>query len=118
MVRYPAFSEPTEEEKGFPQLLIRVLPKGRQVEYHSSENYVAGVPSRLHAQLRQAIAQFKRDFATWVALSRSPRGPPLNVTLTANARCLLYTSDAADEEDSVDLGGRRIIKKKKENVYK
>ena len=27
--------------------------------------------------------------------------------------CLLYTSDAADEEDSVDLGGRRRIKKKK-----
>eukprot|EP00656_Telonema_subtile_P011704 TRINITY_DN15812_c0_g1_i2.p1 TRINITY_DN15812_c0_g1~~TRINITY_DN15812_c0_g1_i2.p1 ORF type:complete len:121 (+),score=19.92 TRINITY_DN15812_c0_g1_i2:28-390(+) len=27
--------------------------------------------------------------------------------------CLLYTSDAADEEDSVDLGGRRIIQKKK-----
>ena len=26
--------------------------------------------------------------------------------------CLLYTSDAADEEDSVDLGGRRILKKK------
>eukprot|EP00656_Telonema_subtile_P024757 TRINITY_DN26929_c0_g1_i1.p1 TRINITY_DN26929_c0_g1~~TRINITY_DN26929_c0_g1_i1.p1 ORF type:complete len:235 (-),score=35.09 TRINITY_DN26929_c0_g1_i1:60-764(-) len=26
--------------------------------------------------------------------------------------CLLYTSDAADEEDSVDLGGRRYIKKK------
>src|SRR5665648_622525 len=25
--------------------------------------------------------------------------------------CLLYTSDAADEEDSVDLGGSRIIKK-------
>eukprot|EP00658_Telonema_sp_P-2_P080200 TRINITY_DN7934_c0_g1_i2.p1 TRINITY_DN7934_c0_g1~~TRINITY_DN7934_c0_g1_i2.p1 ORF type:complete len:300 (+),score=86.23 TRINITY_DN7934_c0_g1_i2:73-900(+) len=30
--------------------------------------------------------------------------------------CLLYTSDAADEEDSVDLGGRRIIKKKKKNI--
>ena len=26
--------------------------------------------------------------------------------------CLLYTSDAADEGSSVDLGGRRIIKKK------
>ena len=26
--------------------------------------------------------------------------------------CLLYTSDAADEEDSVDLGGSRILKKK------
>ena len=32
--------------------------------------------------------------------------------LNAEKACLLYTSDAADEEDSVDLGGRRIIKKK------
>src|SRR5665648_1277564 len=32
--------------------------------------------------------------------------------------CLLYTSDAADEEDSVDLGGRRIIKKKKTKKHK
>ena len=30
--------------------------------------------------------------------------------------CLLYTSDAADERSSVDLGGRRIIKKK--NIVK
>ena len=30
--------------------------------------------------------------------------------------CLLYTSDAADERSSVDLGGRRIIKKKKEET--
>ena len=27
--------------------------------------------------------------------------------------CLLYTSDAADEEDSVDVGGSRSIRKKK-----
>src|SRR5678816_3730592 len=31
--------------------------------------------------------------------------------------CLLYTSDAADERSSVDLGGRRIIKKKKKRWY-
>ena len=30
----------------------------------------------------------------------------------AGYACLLYTSDAADERSSVDLGGRRIIKKK------
>ena len=30
--------------------------------------------------------------------------------------CLLYTSDAADEEDSVDIGGRRVIKKKKKEL--
>ena len=27
--------------------------------------------------------------------------------------CLLYTSDAADERSSVDLGGGRMLKKKK-----
>eukprot|EP00831_Metopus_contortus_P052818 TRINITY_DN4435_c0_g1_i4.p1 TRINITY_DN4435_c0_g1~~TRINITY_DN4435_c0_g1_i4.p1 ORF type:complete len:488 (-),score=62.08 TRINITY_DN4435_c0_g1_i4:39-1502(-) len=31
--------------------------------------------------------------------------------------CLLYTSDAADDTPCVDLGGRRIIKKKKKNKY-
>ena len=31
--------------------------------------------------------------------------------------CLLYTSDAADERSSVDLGGRRIIKKKKKSRH-
>jgi Mg-chelatase subunit ChlD len=97
MVRYPAFSAPTEEEKGFPELLIRITLKGRHVKFHSSENYIAGVPSRFQAQFRQAIAQFKRDFATWVSLSRSPRGPPLSVTLTANARALV------DEADNVAL---------------
>src|SRR5678809_1327472 len=29
--------------------------------------------------------------------------------------CLLYTSDAADERSSVDLGGRRITKKKRKS---
>ena len=38
------------------------------------------------------------------------RVAPLTVDLLV---CLLYTSDAADERSSVDLGGRRIIKKKK-----
>ena len=32
--------------------------------------------------------------------------------------CLLYTSDAADEEDSVDLGGRRNIQQKKKEKNK
>src|SRR5678815_6113100 len=37
--------------------------------------------------------------------------PNLNPTpLVQRSRCLLYTSDAADERSSVDLGGRRIIK--------
>src|SRR5664280_3666905 len=45
--------------------------------------------------------------------SQVPRNPfaPASAERPANP-CLLYTSDAADEEDSVDLGGRRIITKK------
>src|SRR5678810_1505688 len=40
-------------------------------------------------------------------------GPMGRATGWAGPRiCLLYTSDAADERSSVDLGGRRIIKKK------
>ena len=35
--------------------------------------------------------------------------------LTGYITCLLYTSDAADDLLCVDLGGRRIIKKKKQN---
>ena len=33
------------------------------------------------------------------------------------AHCLLYTSDAADERSSVDLGGRRILKKKNTTTH-
>ena len=40
------------------------------------------------------------------------RWQPIKERLRLQYRCLLYTSDAADERSSVDLGGRRIIKKK------
>ena len=35
-----------------------------------------------------------------------------SIGLAHNKVCLLYTSDAADDTPCVDLGGRRIIKKK------
>ena len=41
------------------------------------------------------------------------RLPPEANRFVLRKACLLYTSDAADERSSVDLGGRRIIKKKK-----
>ena len=36
----------------------------------------------------------------------------LCILFTTLATCLLYTSDAADDMQCVDLGGRRIIKKR------
>eukprot|EP00658_Telonema_sp_P-2_P064448 TRINITY_DN5344_c0_g1_i1.p1 TRINITY_DN5344_c0_g1~~TRINITY_DN5344_c0_g1_i1.p1 ORF type:complete len:655 (-),score=209.36 TRINITY_DN5344_c0_g1_i1:70-2034(-) len=56
------------------------------------------------------------EYKVYATLLPQTTLPQPAVTPVANAVmdvCLLYTSDAADEEDSVDLGGRRIIKKKK-----
>src|SRR5680860_1902258 len=39
-----------------------------------------------------------------------------NILTDLSTTCLLYTSDAADDLLCVDLGGRRIIKKKKNNI--
>ena len=39
--------------------------------------------------------------------------PPSSGIRVVQGACLLYTSDAADDLLCVDLGGRRIIKKKK-----
>src|SRR5678815_2903371 len=44
----------------------------------------------------------------WAIVAPRPAVAPLTLLCTT---CLLYTSDAADERSSVDLGGRRIIKK-------
>ena len=49
----------------------------------------------------------------WLPRGDQPRGKLVARSLPLNSVCLLYTSDAADERSSVDLGGRRIIKKKK-----
>src|SRR5664279_6586568 len=63
-------------------------------------------PQRVYVEL---------EAAPWVwRLSRDGGGAPVLASHTGRpaaaqeAICLLYTSDAADEEDSVDLGGRRI----------
>ena len=51
-------------------------------------------------------------------IDRHDRRSPTAFTAAAVAStCLLYTSDAADERSSVDLGGRRIIKKKKNKTH-
>ena len=57
------------------------------------------------------LDQRRADLSAWASASK--RTKRLDT-------CLLYTSDAADERSSVDLGGRRIIKKntKKKNTKK
>ena len=50
----------------------------------------------------------------WVCLEKQP-GDDFGMIHALLERCLLYTSDAADDLLCVDLGGRRTRKKK--NMY-
>ena len=81
------------------------------------------LPQSLTAQFNKPITEREFPFGglhgevfkitypnmNWVSTTGIPN-PDGTITFIT---CLLYTSDAADERSSVDLGGRRIIKKKK-----
>ena len=54
--------------------------------------------------------EMTRSVSELVCASRSRS---YTIFTRARTSCLLYTSDAADERSSVDLGGRRIIEKKR-----
>src|SRR5664279_428662 len=63
--------------------------------------------------LLSIYANYKKNKSVWVNSLDMGYGLLKQGSTGYRKTCLLYTSDAADEEDSVDLGGRRIIKKKK-----
>ena len=67
----------------------------------------------LGAQQRRSAPTIGPDerFNEWNAAIERPLRLPGKGSLDSD--CPLYTSDAADERSSVDLGGRRIIKQKK-----
>ena len=62
------------------------------------------------------LAQVSRQTRLF-SLVRVDVAQQLHQKSPANHTCLLYTSDAADERSSVDLGGRRLIKKKKHDKH-
>src|SRR5674536_85192 len=59
------------------------------------------------AQLRDGVAHLLRARKVEVVAGRATLAGPGRLRLDDGSElaCLLYTSDAADEEDSVDLGG-------------
>ena len=81
---------------------------------HSARRRHAGPPDHLHGHHAHAAEGKTRAAAD----DRAPRQEARD----GQSACLLYTSDAADERSSVDLGGRRILKKKtnkkKNNIQK
>src|SRR5665648_782765 len=71
------------------KILVRILLPSYNIPSESAiSEYTNAAPYRLHIRRNGRLVTF---------------------AIGASRTCLLYTSDAADEEDSVDLGGRRSI---------
>eukprot|EP00831_Metopus_contortus_P085342 TRINITY_DN9905_c0_g1_i9.p1 TRINITY_DN9905_c0_g1~~TRINITY_DN9905_c0_g1_i9.p1 ORF type:complete len:172 (-),score=57.71 TRINITY_DN9905_c0_g1_i9:65-580(-) len=80
----------------------------QKIEEKSSETDEA-----IH-RISKAIEETKRVLNKMQSqLIQSESSKKLNLKNEESKTCLLYTSDAADDTPCVDLGGRRIIKKKK-----
>ena len=99
-------------------MAVRTPPPGLQLSWVDGEA-VAWQPGRgvYGGNLHHEVARVARRPS--MAYNGSTRVVPLtlpdgrvNVMCQRLDACLLYTSDAADDLLCVDLGGRRIIKKK------
>ena len=95
---HQTFRDKAGGERGHSTAIYYLLEKGVRSHWHRVTDavevwhYYAGAPIALH------LSDDGREVQTFTL------GPAI---------CLLYTSDAADDMQCVDLGGRRIIKKKK-----
>src|SRR5674536_260615 len=72
----------------------------------SNETAVGKFPVETVEMMGRVIEATERSKMYWTTMEARDAA-----SASDTSDCLLYTSDAADEEDSVDLGGRRIIKK-------
>ena len=103
-----------EHSRNRLKLLLNDYPES---DFYGSSLYWIGESYSAENKPKEAI-QFLEEA---VADKRNKKYADYTIYTLANAyenigeytNCLLYTSDAADERSSVDLGGRRIIKKKK-----
>ena len=84
---------------GKPEALDAAIGEGADAVYLGLKSF--------NARLRSSNFAWSQFEATVEALHKRAK----KVLVTVNT-CLLYTSDAADDLLCVDLGGRRIIKKK------
>ena len=108
-----------KEEFHFPEgikAFVRHLNDGKNilhndVIYMSKEDPEARLSCEVAMQYNDGYNENVLVFAN--NIRNIDGGTHLSGFRTALTRCLLYTSDAADDLLCVDLGGRRIIKKKK-----
>eukprot|EP00658_Telonema_sp_P-2_P006237 TRINITY_DN12382_c0_g1_i2.p3 TRINITY_DN12382_c0_g1~~TRINITY_DN12382_c0_g1_i2.p3 ORF type:complete len:124 (+),score=49.61 TRINITY_DN12382_c0_g1_i2:392-763(+) len=118
IVRGDPLKEASEHLQMSPERLLEILGIDRSSFVslpadlqHEALSMMIQVLPELGQAGEEKHAELQPSGVADAAVTGSMRG--FGAQPAALTTCLLYTSDAADEEDSVDLGGRRIIKKKK-----
>ncbi len=92
--------------------------EGRMVGHYWLRNPDLAPSEEIRKQITEPIAAIK-EFASMIPTGEiaPPSGGVFKniLIIGIGGACLLYKTDAADDLPRVDLGGRRIIKKKKKN---
>ena len=92
--------------------LIKAKKPGSLINISSQMGHVGGVDRAVYAASKHAVEGFTKAMAIEWGRHQIRVNTICPTFIRTPLTCLLYTSDAADEADSVDIGGRRIIKKK------
>eukprot|EP00825_Cyclidium_porcatum_P004375 TRINITY_DN12050_c0_g1_i1.p3 TRINITY_DN12050_c0_g1~~TRINITY_DN12050_c0_g1_i1.p3 ORF type:complete len:179 (-),score=7.15 TRINITY_DN12050_c0_g1_i1:11-547(-) len=109
------------------QVVLLVLGLYRQdIVGHTAIVKVVGGHQNLHAVLLEQLLGVEVEvlvvgFQVYDAIGRHKLSVAVQESRAGKAlleACLLYTSDAADDMQCVDLGGRRFIEKKKKKKMK
>ena len=98
-------------------MLREALTEAKVFQAGGNEIIEANLKDAISSAAKNSIHRFFQEFdiadnPNWnKVFSKAKEGAPDSLKY-----CLLYTSDAADDLLCVDLGGRRIIKKKKQQT--
>eukprot|EP00658_Telonema_sp_P-2_P041154 TRINITY_DN29429_c0_g1_i1.p1 TRINITY_DN29429_c0_g1~~TRINITY_DN29429_c0_g1_i1.p1 ORF type:complete len:353 (+),score=82.75 TRINITY_DN29429_c0_g1_i1:54-1112(+) len=116
VVELPSFLAAIEQQGALEKQVMLALKRNSSSLGHLKAVFpqlekMPNLPQLATAHIR--FPRLPKEARSYVGLPWLLSGNAWAVSGSISRSCLLYTSDAADEEDSVDLGGRRIIKKKK-----
>src|SRR5665811_2610390 len=92
-------------------IMMETPPNGTFVPTPSRMKVASGIIATAARYIEPGAVILDSTYSRYSAVGRPARIPGMKPPYF----CLLYTSDAADDLTRVDLGGRRIIKKKKKN---
>src|SRR5450756_823051 len=110
-------AEHREHERNLRNTLLTAQRLADEIREHAeleSRRVVEEAESRaelIFQQTQGRLTEIQREI-DGLKLKRRDVETTLQSTIATLRNCLLYTSDAADDLLCVDLGGRRIIKKK------